>query len=211
MLLKEFGEELAKKMLKNDTITESISFNGKRGDEEINDSFDIMYNIEFDNGYRNSRLMFRFDKPMPDENYDSGLILIMNVKDFSMIDLYTGLIEMGYIRIFLRCLCINRSKGFMSRDVVMSIMDDMIFMDNVEGLEVILNTDIISICQEDDGILYKLMSGYNEEGYPIYNALEYDKEFLCNMVGVYTDSTRCIPVLLEYIKDHYDDKEDITL
>lgn len=211
MTLKEFGETLSMLMLKNDAITKTMTFNGKRCNEEINDSFDIMYNIEFDNGYRNSRLMFRFDKPVPGENGDDILTLIMNIEKFSIIDLYTALIEMGYIRIFLKCLCFDRNRGFMHAPVIMTIIDDMLFMDNPEGLEKILNIDFVKICEENDYISCNLLSGYNVEGYPVYNALKYDKEFLCDMAERYSESIKCIPILLEYIKDHYDEEDDITL
>ena len=209
MTLKEFGETLSMLMLKNDAITRNIIFNGKLCNEEINDSFDTMYNIEFENLYRNTRLMFRFDKPQKED--DDGLILIMNIGKFSIIDLYTALIEMGYIRIFLRCLCYDRNRGFMHTAVIMSIIDDMLFMDNSEGLKTILNTDFVKICEEDDRISHNLLSRYDEEGYPIYNALKYDKKFLCDMVEQYSESIKSMPILLEYIKDHYDDEGDITL
>ena len=211
MTLREFGKTLSMLMLKNDAITRNMVFDGRLCNEEIHDSFDIMYNIEFDNGFRNTRLMFRFDKPTQKEDDDDGLILIMNIEKFSIIDLYTALIEMKYIRMFLRCLYFDRNRGFMHTAVIMSIIDDMLFMDNPEGLETILNTDFVKICEEDDNISHNLLSKYDEKGHPVYNALKYDKKFLCHMVEQYSESIKCIPILLEYIKDHYDDEGDITL
>lgn len=211
MKLKNFVDSMVELLKKHGCIVKFCDYDFKLHNEEITDTYDFRFHMNATSNI--NAVVFAI------EFYIRDISVRIHIKASScyMTDILIALLEMNMPRLMIQSMAYLADKEHVFF-ILQEIVEDIVLSDNDTALDIALNTNFEMICRED---LYCVSSLSQECVQCGPFAIPYDlsatfglpSEFLRILVRDYPNSTKCIPVLLRYLKDNFvlDDKEEIGL
>lgn len=128
-----------------------------------------------------------------------GFALVMS--NWTFLDIATALIEMGYHKLFTKTILSVKLYGYTCS--VQNILNDIVFMNNGDTLDKLLEVDYYEEYKDVEYVKNKLVDR---------RMLEISERMIDQMIYKFPDSTNCIPILLRYKHDKFGStKEEIGL
>lgn len=169
-----------------------------QSDLEIEDTFDSNFNVNsasaFEDGFASVYAVFTFsDIP--------SIGFALTISNWTFVDIATALIEMGYHKLFTKTIVSVKLYGYTCS--VQNILNDIVFMNNGDALDKLLEVDYYEEYKDVEYVKNKLVDK---------SMLEISEIMIDRMIHKFPDSTNCIPILLRYKHDKFGStKEEIGL
>lgn len=214
MKLNDFVYNMAKLLKKHGCTVKSCHYYSELGNEEITDTYDLRFNVcstalDVNSAIFSISFYIR----------DISVCIYIKASDCYMTDILIALLEMNMPRLMIRSMAYLADKAHLFF-TLQEIVGDIVVSDNDTALDIALNTNLEMICREDLYCLSSLSRDHIQRGpfgiaipQELFAAFGLPSEFLRKLVNDYPNSTKCIPILLRYLEDHFvlDDTKEIGL
>lgn len=214
MKLNDFVYRMAKLLKKHGCTVKSCHYYSELGNEEITDTYDFRFRM-YSTSLNVSDVLFTI------EFYIRDISVRIHIKASRcyMTDILIALLEMKMPRLMIQSMAYLADKEHLFF-TLQEIVEDIVLSDNDTALDIALNTNLEMICREDLYCLSSLSRAHIQYGpfgiaipQELFAAFGLPSEFLRKLVIDYPKSTKCIPILLRYLEDHFvlDDTKEIGL
>ena len=212
MKLKDFVDSMVELLKKHGCTVRSLHYYSELSNEDITDTYDFRFRICLTVLDVNTVIF-------PIEFYIRDLSVRIHIKASScyMTDILIALLEMKMPRLMIQSMAYlaDKENSFFT---LQEIVENIVLSDNDTALDIALNTNFEMICRENLYCVSSLSRGYIQRSpfiipYDLFTTFSLPIEFLRKLVRDYPKSTKCISILLRYLKDNFvlDDKEEIGL
>ena len=211
MKLKDFVDSVVKLLKKHGCTVKSCDYNFKLHNTEITDTYDFVRFRTLSTSLNVSDVLFAIEYIR-----DISVSIYIKASSCYMTDILIALLEMNMPRLMIQSMAYLADKEQLFF-TLQEIVEDIVLSDNDTALDIALNTNLEMICREN---LYCVSSLSQEHVQSSPFAIPYNlsatfglsSEFLRILVKDYPNSTKCIPILLRYLKDNFvDDAKEIEL
>lgn len=214
MKLKDFVDSMVELLKKHGCTVKSCDYYFKLHNEEITDTYDLRFHMY-------STVLNVNDVVFAIAFYIEDILVRIHIRASNCYttDILIALLEMKMPRLMIHsmaCLA-DKERSFFT---LQEIVGDIVLSDNDTALDMALNTNLEMICREDLYCLSSLSRDYIQRGpfgitipQELFVAFGLPSEFLRKLVIDHPNSTKCIPILLRYLEDHFvlDDTKEIGL
>lgn len=214
MTVKDFANRIVELLKKYGCTIRSLHYYSGLSNEEITDKYDFRFHIY-------STVLNVNDVVFTIEFYirDTWVSIYIKASNCYMTDILIALLEMNMPRLMIRSMAYLADKARLFF-TLQEIVGNIVLSDNDTALDIALNTNLEMICREDLYCLSSLSRDYIQRGpfrivipQELFAAFGLPSEFLRKLVIDHPNSTKCIPILLRYLEDHFvlDDTKEIGL